>query len=42
VVKFADGDRAIQNTIVREGGGIGWSRNPIPNADHAGSARRGR
>ena len=37
VVKFKSGDRRIPNTIVREGGGIGWMVNPIPMPNFVGS-----
>lgn len=37
LIKFSAGERRIRNTIVREGGGVGWALNPIPNNGHAGS-----
>lgn len=36
-MKFAQGDRRIQSTLVKEGGGIGWKMNPIPNNGKGGS-----
>ena len=37
VVAFKDGDRRIPNTVVREGGGLGWMLNPIPMPNFVGS-----
>lgn len=37
VVKFKTGDQRIANTIVKEGGGIGWMLNPIPMPNFVGS-----
>lgn len=37
VMKFAQGDRRIQSTLVMEGGGVGWKMNPIPNNGQGGS-----
>jgi len=37
VVKFKSGDRRIPNTVIREGGGIGWMLNPIPMPNFVGS-----
>ena len=37
IVKFATGDRRIKKTIVKEGGGVGWAMNPIPNNGQGGS-----
>lgn len=37
VIKFKSGDRRIPNTLVREGGGVGWMLNPIPMPNFVGS-----
>ena len=37
VVLFASGARRIKNTVVREGGGLGWMLNPIPMPNFVGS-----
>ena len=37
VIKFKSGDQRIPNTIVKEGGGIGWMLNPIPMPNFVGS-----
>lgn len=37
VVKFSHGDQRIKNTMVTEGGGIGWMLNPIPMPNFIGS-----
>lgn len=36
-VLFKDGPKRIKNTIVREGGGLGWMRSPIPMPNFIGS-----
>ena len=37
MIKFKSGDQRIPNTIVKEGGGIGWMLNPIPMPNFVGS-----
>ena len=37
VVNFHAGPRRINNTIVKEGGGVGWMLNPIPMPNFVGS-----
>jgi len=37
VVMFKDGPKRIPATVVKEGGGIGWARNPIPMPNFVGS-----
>lgn len=37
VVLFENGPQKISNTIVREGGGLGWMLNPIPMPNYVGS-----
>ena len=34
---FEEGERRIPNTVVREGGGLGWMLNPIPMPNFVGS-----
>ena len=34
---FGDGPKRIPNTVVREGGGVGWMLNPIPMPNFVGS-----
>lgn len=37
IVQFKTGAKAIPNTIVQHGGGVGWMRNPIPMPNFVGS-----
>lgn len=37
VVQFSTGPKSIPNTIVKEGGGLGWMRSPIPMPNFVGS-----